>query len=157
MYRRHHHLPGAFRSHQRLSGRADTVESADRCGSLRRVCELPVSLSVLPALHFAQPAADSAQRKRSHARRILVAGVGQPWRAMSASWRLLTSDEASQLLEFAVSLPLLVVLAVGIFDFGRAFNLKHQLTNAARDGARFGANLPASDFTAPGVPNSVVG
>jgi Flp pilus assembly protein TadG len=86
-----------------------------------------------------------------------VAGASQPWRGICAGWRWLTTDEASQLLEFAVSLPLLVVLVVGIFDFGRAFNLKHQLTNAARDGARFGANLPASDFTAPGVPNSVVG
>jgi len=75
---------------------------------------------------------------------------------LCAKRRLLASDDASQLMEFAVSLPLLVVLVVGIFDFGRAFNLKHQLTNAARDGARFGANLPASDFTAPGVPNSVV-
>jgi Flp pilus assembly protein TadG len=66
------------------------------------------------------------------------------------------STEASQLLEFAVALPLLVVLVVGIFDFGEAFNLKHQLRNAVREGARLASSLPLSDITSAGTPSSVL-
>jgi hypothetical protein len=38
---------------------------------------------------------------------------------------------ASQMVEFAVCLPFLVVVVVGIFDFGEAFNLKQKLNGAA--------------------------
>jgi Flp pilus assembly protein TadG len=71
--------------------------------------------------------------------------------------RILTSTEASQLLEFAVALPLLVVLVVSIFDFGQAFNLKHELRNAVRDGARYGSSLPLTDITSGATPASVTG
>jgi Flp pilus assembly protein TadG len=70
----------------------------------------------------------------------------------------LRSTEASQLLEFAVALPLLVVVVVGIFDFGDAFNLKQKLNNAAREGARFGSSLPTNDLSQTvgcGAPSSV--
>lgn len=59
----------------------------------------------------------------------------------------LRDTDAAALIEFAVSLPLLVVLVVGIFDFGGAFNLKQELNNAAREGARFGAAQPSNDLT----------
>ncbi len=71
------------------------------------------------------------------------------------AWR---DDRASQLVEFAVALPLLVVFVVGIFDFSGAFTLKQKLTNAARDGARVAAADPANDlkgFSTP-VPASVI-
>jgi hypothetical protein len=74
------------------------------------------------------------------------------------SWRSVASSQASQLVEFAVALPLLVVLVVGIFDFGTALNLKHQLSNVADDAARFGASLPMSDLegsTSPPPPGTV--
>jgi Flp pilus assembly protein TadG len=58
----------------------------------------------------------------------------------------LHGTEAAALLEFAVSLPFLVVLVVGIFDFGGAFNLKQELNNAAREGARFGSTQPTNDL-----------
>jgi Flp pilus assembly protein TadG len=63
----------------------------------------------------------------------------------------LRSIDASSLAEFAISLPLLVVLVVGIFDFGGAFNLKQQLNNAVREGARYGASQPTNDLVA-GTP-----
>lgn len=59
----------------------------------------------------------------------------------------LTDDRAAQLVEFAVSLPLLVVFVVGIFDFSGAFTLKQKLTNVARDAARAAAADPASDLS----------
>jgi Flp pilus assembly protein TadG len=66
-------------------------------------------------------------------------------RGLSVGRRLRADNSASQLAEFAVSLPLLVVFVVGIFDFGGAFTLKQKLANAAREGARAAAAAPASD------------
>lgn len=64
----------------------------------------------------------------------------------------LCSDErAAQIVELAVSLPLLMVFVVGIFDFSGAFTLKQQLTNAAREGARVAAAAHANDV-APSNP-----
>lgn len=50
------------------------------------------------------------------------------------------SNEGSELLEFALVVPLLLVFVIGIVDFGSAYNLKQQLNNAAREGARYAAN-----------------
>jgi len=61
------------------------------------------------------------------------------------AWR---DQQAAQLVEFAVSLPLLVVFVVGIFDFSGAFTLKQKFTNVARDAARAAAADPASDLSA---------
>lgn len=68
---------------------------------------------------------------------------------------LATGSSGSQIAEFAVTLPLLLVLVVGIFDFGSAFNMKQKLTNAAREAARFGAGQPTNDLTQP-TPVSVL-
>lgn len=64
-------------------------------------------------------------------------------------------DRAAQIVEFAVTLPLLVLFVVGIFDFSGAFTLKQKLTNIARDAARTAAAGPASDLSSP-QPVSVV-
>ena len=72
---------------------------------------------------------------------------------MADPWR----DDAAQIVEFAVALPLLLVFVVGIFDFSGAFTLKQKLTNAARDAARGAAADPASDLgNSSGVPVSVI-
>lgn len=70
------------------------------------------------------------------------------------AWR---STKAAQLVEFAVSLPLLVVFVVGIFDFSGAYTLKQKLTNVARDAARAAAADPANDLQLPSaaLPASV--
>lgn len=71
---------------------------------------------------------------------------------MRARWhvrRYPNEDRGSQLVEFAVTLPLLVVFVVGIFDFSGAFTIKQKLTNAARDAARVAAADPASDIPTP--------
>jgi Flp pilus assembly protein TadG len=64
------------------------------------------------------------------------------------------ATDGAAIVEFAVSLPLLIVLVVGIFDFGGAFNLKQELNNAAREAARFAAAQPSNDL-ALGQPPSV--
>ena len=62
--------------------------------------------------------------------------------------RGISADErASQLVEFAVALPLLVLFVVGIFDFSGAYTLKQKLTNVTRDAARVAAADPATDLS----------
>jgi len=65
-----------------------------------------------------------------------------------------TDECASQIVEFALSLPVLVLFVVGIFDFSGAISLKQKLTNAAREGARVAASDPQNDLAAS-VPASV--
>src|SRR5215468_2467768 len=48
----------------------------------------------------------------------------------------LRREEGAALLEMAVVLPLLLFLAVAMFEFGRAYQTWQVLTNAAREGAR---------------------
>jgi TadE-like protein len=66
-------------------------------------------------------------------------------------------ESAAQIVEFAVSLPLLILFVVGIFDFSNAVALKQKLTNAAREAARVAAADSASDLASPStaVPASV--
>lgn len=67
------------------------------------------------------------------------------------SWllRRLRGSEGSQLAEFAVTLPLLVVFLIAIYDFGNAFSVKHKLVAAVREGTRFAANQPTADLSNP--------
>jgi Flp pilus assembly protein TadG len=51
-------------------------------------------------------------------------------------------DRAASMVEFAIVAPLLFMLVFGVIDFGRVYFLYNNLTNAARDGARYGAVLP---------------
>jgi len=70
----------------------------------------------------------------------------------SLARHLCSNDHAAQIVELAVSLPLLLVFVVGIFDFSGAFTLKQKLTNAAREGARVAAAAPANDLGNPSNP-----
>ena len=71
--------------------------------------------------------------------------------------RAWTGESAAQIVEFAVSLPLLMLFVVGIFDFSNAVALKQKLTNAAREAARVAAADSANDLANPStaVPASV--
>ena len=46
------------------------------------------------------------------------------------------SEKGTALLEAAITLPLVLLVCVGIFEFGRAYQTWQVLTNAAREGAR---------------------
>ena len=65
----------------------------------------------------------------------------------------LRGTQGAAVIEFAVALPLLIVLVVGIFDFGGAFNLKQELNNAVREGARFGAAQATNDLSVAPPPS----
>jgi Flp pilus assembly protein TadG len=46
------------------------------------------------------------------------------------------SERGAAAVEFAILLPLLLMLVLGTIEFGRAYNAQITLTNAARDGVR---------------------
>jgi Flp pilus assembly protein TadG len=51
------------------------------------------------------------------------------------------SERGSNLVEFALVLPLLVLILAGMADVGRAFNSYMVITNGAREGARAASRL----------------
>jgi Flp pilus assembly protein TadG len=59
------------------------------------------------------------------------------------------SERGAAMLETALTLPLVLLIAVGIFEFGRAFQTWQVLTNAAREAARVAVlpNPPAGAAT----------
>ncbi len=55
------------------------------------------------------------------------------------SWRLPGAGEAGQaVVEFALLLPILVALVMGVLDMARAYSILQVVTNASREGARAG-------------------
>lgn len=48
-------------------------------------------------------------------------------------------ERGQELVEFALILPLLLLLLVGIFEFGYVVFVQNTLSNAVREGARYGA------------------
>lgn len=73
--------------------------------------------------------------------------------ARNRLWLLFNDARASQIAEFAVALPLLMVMVVGILDFGNAYNIKQKITNTAREAARLGASQPTNDLSQSPPPS----
>ena len=80
-------------------------------------------------------------------------------------------DRGAAAVEFAIVMPLLLLLVCGIVDFGRMLNVQISLSGAAREGARWAAlrldtttstsvpsrvNQAAPDITSPGPVTQVV-
>src|ERR1700704_3409668 len=112
---------------------------------MRFDCQLPISLPVFGTVCFHQHAAHPDDRSGGTADGKLVQTTGRA--LMQRTRALLRDTEGAQLVEFAFTLPLLIVVAVGIFDFGSAFTLKEKLVGVAQMGARVGANQPSTDLT----------
>ncbi len=52
---------------------------------------------------------------------------------------MLRRDRGQSLVEFSLLLPVLLILVLGVIDFGMGLRSYISLTNATREGARFGA------------------
>jgi len=52
------------------------------------------------------------------------------------------SERGAELVEFALMLPILLLIFAGLWDFGRAYRTYQAITNAAREGVRLGV-VPA--------------
>lgn len=56
-------------------------------------------------------------------------------------WRFVRESDAGPIVEFAIIVPVLLLLVFGVIDLAWAFNRRSALVTAAREGARFGAVL----------------
>lgn len=52
------------------------------------------------------------------------------------------TDRGQELVEFALVLPLLFLIAFGVLDLGRLFHAAITISNAAREGARYATRNP---------------
>jgi Flp pilus assembly protein TadG len=68
--------------------------------------------------------------------RCLSPPPGKGRRFRLAQWR--RREEGSITVEFALLMPFFLLLVFGIVDFGHAFYMKQIVTNASREGARYG-------------------
>lgn len=57
---------------------------------------------------------------------------------MAVDTRRWHSERGAELIEFALVLPILLLLIAGVVDFGMMFQAYEVVTNAAREGARVG-------------------
>lgn len=65
-------------------------------------------------------------------------------------------EEGAAAVEFALILPLLILLVLGGMDLGHAYYLKHLITTASREGARYGSQYHVNPSTAAAyVPNTL--
>ena len=57
----------------------------------------------------------------------------------------LRNQRGTALMETAITIPIVLLVCVGIFEFGRAYQTFQVLTNAAREGARTSVIMSNSD------------
>ena len=79
-------------------------------------------------------------------------GVKRGQRSSDALHPLIQGSlRAQDLVEFALVFPILIFFILGIFDFGRTFHVLIAISNAAREGARYGIG-PGLDRSDPNEP-----
>lgn len=77
------------------------------------------------------------------------------WRAVARAWTALRRpDDGSAAVELAVVLPVLLLLVMGVVDFGHIFVTSVAVANAARSGAQYGAQNTATSGDNTGMNNA---
>ncbi len=74
---------------------------------------------------------------------------------MSGAPRRFANRRGQSLVEFALMVPLLLLMLAGIIEFGRAWNWSQTVTEAARAGARKAAVLNANGLSSGDITDSV--
>src|SRR5581483_288807 len=64
-----------------------------------------------------------------------------------------SKERGSQIVEFAMVLPVFLVFTVAAFDLGGAFTSRDKLANAARDGARLAVRQSTLDLSSAAPPS----
>ena len=65
------------------------------------------------------------------------------------------SARGQTIVEFALVLPIFLLIVFGIFDFGRIVFLQSQLENAVREGVRTGIGMTANNKTPAQIASAV--
>ena len=74
-------------------------------------------------------------------------------RALRRMTRLRKSERGGAMVELAVVLPVLILLAIGVMDYGRVFFTSITVANAARAGAEWGAQNQANSVKTSDLEN----
>lgn len=61
-------------------------------------------------------------------------------------------QSGAAMVEFAIVVPVLLIVALGLVSAGAAWNHKLALTHSAREAGRYGATLPVTNFSSDPVP-----
>ena len=56
----------------------------------------------------------------------------------SKTKRGIRAERGAIAVEFAIIFPVLILLVFGIIDFGHAWYMRHMMSDASREGARYG-------------------
>src|SRR5687768_9538168 len=67
-----------------------------------------------------------------------------PNRNLKRAAQRLRNRSGGAILELAIALPLLIVICIGVMDFGRVYFTSVAVANAARAGAEYGITYPQS-------------
>ena len=65
-------------------------------------------------------------------------------------------DRGQSLLEFALAMPFLMILMLGVVDFGRVYFAYVSVTNGARTGADFAADSPTAAADIDGIRSAAL-
>lgn len=76
---------------------------------------------------------------------------------MFRRWKSRKSQRGAAALEFAIVLPVLLLMLVGIVDFGMVMGAQTQVANAAREGARAGALSGLKDQAEGAATSAIAG
>ena len=78
----------------------------------------------------------------------------------SEAKRGLRAEPGAVAVEFAIILPVLLLLVFGIIDFGHAWYMKQMVSNASREGARYGTratkSVAAANALNPSISNYIL-
>src|SRR5207248_1695477 len=66
--------------------------------------------------------------------------------AMSYTRGSAKHERGAAVVEFAIVLPILVALVLGVFSAGLTYNRKNSMANGAREASRYGATLPVANY-----------
>jgi len=76
---------------------------------------------------------------------------------LARRFKIFSRCEGVAAVEFAIILPVLLLLILGGMDLGHAYYIEHLITNASREGARYAAKYtyPQTDFTSSQISTYV--
>lgn len=74
---------------------------------------------------------------------------------MKRRWEAHSNDRGATVVEFALVLPLLLVLIIALIDFGRIGFIEVSITSASREGARLSSFYPAGTTNNQDIINLV--
>lgn len=74
---------------------------------------------------------------------------------MRRKWEAHSSEDGSAIVEFALILPLLLLLIIGLIDFGRMGFVQVSIASASREGARLSSFYPSGPTSNQDIQNLV--